>query len=281
MLAAAQSLLEPLAHLLVTHGLPFAIIEELLKRAYVDAARKTPSTTAASRMVSRFSTVTGLNRREVTRLLSVADQALPRRRSPATEVFTRWMAEPSLKNSRGQPIALPRQGPPPSFEELARSVTQDVHPRSLLDELCRLGLARVDGETVHLERESFVPKSDENRMLGFLASNVGDHLRATVANVLADTPQHLEQAVFADELSQESIDEFARSMRAQWQQLLSASVPSLHRLIGADRAAARPQDRRVRVGMYMFSEATGTPVAAITEKLPNASRRPRKSKKVA
>jgi hypothetical protein len=174
-------------------------------------------------------------------------------------VFTKWLADPSLTTRKGELMALPRQGPAPSFEALAQSVTRDVHPRSLLDELCRLGLARIDGDMVHVARDSFVPRGDTDRMLGFLGSNVGDHLRAAVANVLADTPPHLEQAVFADELSTESLEAFRQLMRTQWKALLEATVPALQHLIDADRAAGRPQVQRVRVGLYTYSEAMAAP----------------------
>ena len=149
---------------------------------------------------------------------------------------------------------MPRTGPAPSFEALAQSVTRDVHPRSLLDELCRLGLARVEGEIVHLVRDSFVPSDDGARMLGFLGTNVGDHLRATVANVLARDPPHLEQAIFADELSAASLAAFRQLMQAQWKALLAATVPALQALIDADRAAGRTADQRVRVGLYTFHD---------------------------
>jgi hypothetical protein len=43
------------------------------------------------------------------------------------------------------------------------------------------------------------------RLLGFLGDNVGDHLRAAVANVLGDTGLHFEQAVFADGLTAQAI----------------------------------------------------------------------------
>ena len=254
---ALQTLMRPLAALSVARGMPFAAVEEMLKIAFVDAARTAHSNAAAHRMVSRISTVTGLNRREVSRLSQAGSSAAPTRptrRSPATQVFTRWVAEPSLKTSKGKPLPLPRQGPAPSFEELARSVNRDVHPRSLLEELCRLGLVRIDGDTVHIVRESFVPKGDTDRMLGFLGSNVGDHLRAAVANVLSDPPQHLEQAVFADELSQTSLDDFRQVVRTQWQSLLQATVPLLHRLIEADRTAKRTQDQRVRVAKTQLKE---------------------------
>ena len=268
---ALRTLMQPLATLSVARGMSFATVEEMLKNAFVDAARTTHSNAVQHRMVSRISTVTGLNRREVSRLLKTDSSTAPTRRSPATQVFTRWVSEPSLKDAKGKPLSLPRQGPAPSFDELARSVNRDVHPRSLLEELCRLGLVRMEGKTVHVERESFVPKEDIDRMLGFLGSNVGDHLRAAVANVLSDPPAHLEQAVFADELSQLSLDKLREVMRAQWQVLLQATVPLLHQLIAADRAAKRNQDQRVRVGMYMFAEPMTAPTGNPDAKTPPRS----------
>jgi len=120
---------------------------------------------------------------------------------------------------------------------------------------------RADGEEVHLLQDRFAPKDDSARMLGFLGNNVGDHLQAAVANVLAEgTPPHLEQAVFADGLSDESVDEFRALMRTQWQTLLSAAAPALQKLLDGDRAAQRRGGRRVRVGLYTFDETMVEPV---------------------
>jgi Family of unknown function (DUF6502) len=253
---AMRQLMEPLATLAIARGVPFATLEDMLKTAFVDAASQAHPHLPEHRKVSRISTVTGLTRREVTRLTQPRADAPPTvRRSPATRVFTQWLADPSLKTPQGEAMALPRQGPAPSFEALAHSVTRDVHPRSLLDELCRLGLAQIEGDLVHVVQDSFVPRGDGDRMLGFLGHNVGDHLRAAVANVLSDPPTHLEQAVFADELSSESVDVFRQLMRAHWKTLLDAAVPALNRLIDDDRTAGRRQDQRVRVGLYTYDES--------------------------
>ena len=269
--SALASLLEPIAALAVARGLPFGSIEDLLKAAFVEAARQAQPEAAGQRIVSRVSTTTGLTRREVTRLLGAEGSRPPPRPSPATQVFTRWRADPALRNRRGQPIALARQGAAPSFEALARSVTQDVHPRSLLDELCRLGLVVVEDDTVTLIRESVVGAGDSDRAYGFLGGNVGDHLRAAVANVLADVPPHVEQAVFADELSAESMAAFRDIAKAQWQALLAATVPALQALVDADAAAARVRDRRVRIGLYTWNDVmAGTPAPA-TDRAPRSS----------
>jgi hypothetical protein len=249
-----RELMAPIAALAITQGLPFGTIEDLLKIAFVDAARAAHPGLPAHRLVSRISTATGISRREVSRISQAADDSPPAHRSPATRIFTKWLADPALHTRGGALRALPRVGPAPSFEALAQSITRDVHPRSLLDELCRLGLARVEGDLVHVVRDRFVPSDDRARMLGFLGTNVGDHLRAAVANVLSSQPTHLEQAIFADELSSASIEAFRDLMRTQWQSLLAASVPTLQHMIDADRAAGRAQDQRVRVGLYTYNE---------------------------
>ena len=252
---AVRELMAPVAALAIAQGLPFATIEDLLKTAFVDAARAAHPNLPSHRLVSRVSTATGINRREVSRITQAEGAPPAVRRSPATRVFTKWIADPALRTRGGALRALPRSGPAPSFESLAQSVTRDVHPRSLLDELCRLGLARIDGDMVHVERDSFVPSDDSVRMLGFMGTNVGDHLRAAVANVLSPQPPHLEQAIFADELSPASVEAFRQLMREQWKTLLASAVPALQRLIDADEAADRTRDQRVRVGLYTYDEA--------------------------
>ena len=271
---AMRQLMEPLAALALGRGVPFVALEDQLKTAFVAAARAAHASLPAHRLVSRISTATGINRREVTRLTQTRSAAPAVHHSPATRIFTKWLADPALKTRKGDVKAIPRQGPPPSFEALAQSVTRDVHPRSLLDELCRLGLARVDGDMVHVVSDSFVPRTDSARMLGFLGSNVGDHLRAAVTNILSDPPAHLEQAVFADGLSQGSLEVFQQLMRAQWKTLLEATVPALQRLIDADRAAGHRADHRVRVGLYTYHEAMAMPPEVVAKEALVPKRKP-------
>ena len=251
MLNALRSLIGPLAKLAVSRGLGHAVIDEMLRQAFVDAARDVHEGLDVARGVSKISATTGLHRREVRRLLDSRESPpLPAmHRWPAGEVFTRWLAAPEYRES-----ALPRSGPAPSFESLARSVTQDIHPRSLLDELCRLGLARVDAEadTVTAMQDALVPKQDSVRVLGFLGDNVGDHLRAAAENALGDGTQHFEQAVYADELSTESLEALKPVIASHWQTLFQQLVPVLEARIADDKAAGRLRDQRVRIGLYAY-----------------------------
>jgi hypothetical protein len=260
LLRACQAVLAPLARLAVGRGLTFAVLAEVLKQGFVHAARAAHPGVAAHRAVSRISTATGLNRREVTRLMQRADGELQVSPSPATQAFTRWLSDPAFRGADGAPVALRVQGPAPSFESLANSITRDVHPRTLLEELSRLGLARADTEgRVHLLHSAFVPRADRERMLAFLGANVGDHLSAAVSNVLADGSRHFEQALFADELSAESLARAKALVSEQWQGLLHTLAPELQALIDADKAAGRPAAHRLRIGLFAFTDAMNPP----------------------
>lgn len=271
-LAKAMSrLLFPLARLCLANGVSFAVVEEHLKQAFVQEADMLNSEVPAHGKISRISTATGLTRREVTRLINVDAPARTSKPSVATELFARWKSDAAYQDHDGNPAVLKRLGPSPSFEALAQSITRDVHPRSILDELVRLGLVCFDEEqgSVFLTVGDFVPHRDAGQMLDFLGSNVGDHLNAAVANVLHGGNQHLEQAVFADELSSESLDALRPLFATQWSALRNAVVPVITELIESDRLAGRAQDRRIRIGLYSFDEHVGeTRAANNTEKLP-------------
>jgi hypothetical protein len=271
LLRTAEEVLLPLARLCVARGLHFAKAEEMFKRAYVRAARERRQAAGdgAARDVSQVATATGLSRRDVARIgAELAPRSLLRM-TPATQLLTRWLADRALRHRNGHVRKLPRQGPAPSFESMAQSVTKHVHPRSLLDEMLRLGMVRLadEGESVVPLPVRVVPEADEARLLGFLAANVGDHLAAAVANVLHRDRRHLEQAIFSNTVSGASAAAAQALVSAQWTHLLAALVPALEGLIEEDSAAGRVPDHRLRVGLYAYHEPLPAAPAATLEPL--------------
>lgn len=260
LLDAVQAVLVPLADLAVAKGLAFALVEESLKQAFVRSAQEAQLAQGlpAHRLVSRITAATGINRREVTRLTQ-SDLGAPKPAgvSLVSQLFTRWVSDRKLR-SKGKPRVLPRQGAAPSFDALARSVTQDVHPRTLLDELCRLGLATwdTDNDVVSLIQDGFTPRGDWQRMVAFLGDNVGDHLHAAVTNVLHDEPAHFEQAVFAEGLSGQSVELLRSLARRHWQALVTEAVPLLEQRIEVDAQGDEGANQRVRLGLFTFHRET-------------------------
>lgn len=252
---AVEQIFSPLARLCLSNGMQFAETEELLKRSFIQAAQESRPGEPEHGAVSRISAATGLNRREVTRLVRARAACRKPKISLPSEVIARWTALPEYRNENGTPRALQRQGEAPSFETLARSVTRDVHPRSILEELLRLGIVALDQATdqVSLCCSDYVPGQEQCELLTFLGDNIGDHLESAVANIVQCDIQHHDQAIFADELSVESVNKIAPLIIKHWQNLRDELVPALTACIEADRQAGRPQDQRVRIGLYSFS----------------------------
>lgn len=257
---ALNSVLLPLAKLAVARGVHFSVLEERLKVAFVQAAREASPGGLPHRQVSRISTTTGINRREVTRLVS-EDVVLPRQKpSLALRAFYRWSSEAAFQGADGQPLALSRQGKAPSFEALAAMVTRDVHPRSLLEDMQRLKLANWDTitDTVTCASDAFIPSDDEARMLGFLGANVGDHLRAAVENVQGGDPRHFEKSIRVDGLTDEAVQAVRTLVDAQLKKVVLSLVPQLQRHADASEAAEPEAQGEVRVGLYVYSRSVDT-----------------------
>ena len=276
---ALRHLLEPLAQLALAQGVTHGTLDELMKLALVQAADAANSALPPHRRVSRITTATGIHRREVSRLVALLrdglDQLPAPARSHASELFAHWRSNPAYKTPDGRPATLPRQGPAPSFESLAQSITRDVHPRSLLDELVRLGLAELDDaqDTVRLVRDGFVPQGDQARMLQVLGRNVGAHLQGAVDNVLHGGNRHFGEA---------SMVEFRQLVSAQWQSTLQALVPALEALVARDEAQAADAGavpvplHTLRLGLYSHSraQASGAAPPPASTDTPNPHPRP-------
>ncbi len=251
-----ERLLRPLVRICLAVGVTIPSVEEAVKRAFVHEADALEPDAPVYGTISRISTATGLQRREVTRLTTTEKSAQSAKPALTSKLFTRWVSNPALRDDSGMPLPLKRQGLAPSFEALAQSVTRDIHPRRMLDELLRLGVVELDEDTdrVRLITNNYIPSSDSSQIYALMGDNVGDHLSAAVDNVLNDNHRHLELAVFADELSVESVNALRPLVTAHWKALRDDMVRQIEALIEADRLAGRPQDQRVRIGMYTYAD---------------------------
>jgi hypothetical protein len=210
---------------------------------------------------SSISTLTGIHRKDV-RAWRSADRPRPQPRTlgAAMNVFTRWSTDPDYCDGKGRPRVLERKGSADSFEALAASVCNDVHPRTVLQELLRLGVAElvaVEAEgaddRIRLCADGFVPRDGAPEMLQLLSDNVGDHLASAVQNVLGAAPPMLEQAIYASDLRPESVAQLHALARELWHAAFRQVVREATVL--RDRDQGQPgADQRIRVGMYFFHE---------------------------
>jgi len=254
-LRTALVLVTPVVRWLLRRGVQYGALATALKRVFVKVAAEELERTGRRTTDSAVSVLSGVHRKDV-RAFYQLGRALQRDKSlsPASLVFTRWATDAQWRDpASGQPLRLPRLGPAPSFEALAREVSTDVHPRTLLDELLRLDLVRLVDDEVQLAADSFVPSADEASMAELFAANGADHLSAAVHNLTTPGPKLLEQSVFATGLSRASAEELGVLARRLWAEAFARMAEEASRRHQADQPAFPAH--RMRFGIYYYTEA--------------------------
>jgi len=254
-LPEALSIAQPLVAWLLRSGVGYGEFAAALKPLFLAQAQQELERGGQKLTDSALSLLSGLHRKDVRALRAQAQAdwqaALSQRNewgkpSLANQVLTRWLAQD------GWPDALPLTGASPSFEALAQSVSRDVHPRSVLQELQRLGLVRESEGQVQLLREAFVPDADSQQARRLMAGSVADHLHAGMHNLSTQGQgRFLEQSVFADGLSPESVRQLNALANALWTQVLQQVVEVATAL--CERDAQHPEPQRFRLGMFSYT----------------------------
>lgn len=277
---AAQALaqvLQPLARLMIGHGVQLPSVVELLKKALIDEAVLAYGLGSKASSDSRIALLTGVHRKDVRRLRGA--QELPELTEPmvpvAAAVVARWISDPRYLNADQTPRALartPKRGQvgEADFTMLVAEVSRDVGARAVLDELVRLGVVglREDGY-VALKSGAYVPEQGLRESFEFLAANVRDHLATAVHNLAPDRtePAKLEQCAFVADLSPAQAADLHQRARQLWaialQQFLQTAT------VAEQRSQGEPGPRyRVRFGAYFLDvpqqtePAGGEPAAA-------------------
>lgn len=255
-LRAAAPVLAPLIRLLLHSGVDYPRLAAELKQWFLDEALAEIERAGQATTDSAISLLSGVHRKDV-RTWRVDGRLTPADRSVAVsaQVFAQWTAQPAYATRQGRPRTLPRIGPEPSFETLVRTVTLDVHPFTVLQELIRLGVVhvRVDGERELVEpaQPEFVAPAGSREALDLLAANLADHVMAAVSNVLGEPPR-LEQSVFAAGITAESAQRLEELSRRLWTRARAELVDEATRLYETDKDRSDARTR-VRFGSYFWS----------------------------
>lgn len=280
-LREVATLMAPLAAWLLRHGVAFPAFAEALKPVFVEAARGELGRASAEPTQSALSMLSGVHRKDVRALSEAPAEAAaahPRGVPLASQVYTRWLSAKRYRGRDGQPRALPRSGPGITFETLAREVSVDVHPRTVMDELLRLGLIEAEGDVLMPAAPSFTPSRQRDELTGLFAANAADHMAAAVHNLTTDAPRYLEQSVFADGLGADSVELLHEMAREAWQRAFEDMVKAARKRVARDDALPQDEQQRMRFGIYFYSEPqAAAPADAQAGATKRAARRGKKT----
>lgn len=256
---ALARVLGPLVRVSIAQGMRFSDVSDLLKEVYVDECEKHFRLENKRLTDSRVSVLTGLHRRDVKalrlRISEAADERDTWKPGMIPRVLAHWSGVPDYRQDGDGPRILPRLGDRPSFATLVAEVSQDVHHRTVLDELAQLGLVAVDAEadTVQMIRSAYLPSHDIDAMLGYLGANLGDHAETAAGNIRAypNPGPYFERALHYDNLCGDSVDKIEAVARRRQMELLNALNEISLQYQTRDRART-DKKYRFRFGAYIF-----------------------------
>jgi len=247
---------------MLSRGVTFPYLAELLKTIFVEVADKEFRIGMKPSTDSRINLMTGVHRKDVSRLRQVLDaseDAVPSVVSLGAQLVAVWLGSSRYLDESGHPLALPRfssEGGERSFEGLVASVNSDIRSRVVLDEWLRLGVVRFDDERrVCLNAEAFVPAEGFDEKAFYFGHNLRDHAAAAAHNLLGGQPAFLERSVHYDALSPDSVRMLASQAEELGMQALLAVNKSA---LTAEQNDAGDLSARQRMtfGLYFYSEAS-------------------------
>lgn len=264
-LAAVLHAVKPLVRMLLRHGVAYPAFSAALKHVFLQSASDELRRTGRKETGSAISLLSGVHRRDVRNLSQVRRTAAAQEGAPmnmAAQVVARWISELEYLDEHGTPRALQRAGPDPGFDALVASISRDVRPRAVLDELVRLGIALEEGGTIRLVTPGFVPHQGFEEMIALLQDNLHDHAAAAVRN-LDDGAGFLEQALFSDQLTAESVLQLHAAAARVWRDALKGLMRQARQRFDHDQAHASPEQRvhRIRFGAYFHATDEDDPPA--------------------
>jgi hypothetical protein len=225
-LDAMRDILVPLTRMLIAKGVAYPVLDDLLQRAYVEAAERWFVEDDGRATASRLYMLTGIHRKKIAPLRDAGpppESAL--RRNLTAEVLEKLMGNPALLDRRGWPkplAATRRVGGDESFDAVVEAVSKDIRPRALLDEWLRVGLARLDDSGyVHIAggfiRSRFVPGEEVEALRQVLRPAV----EAVVNRVLHTGARCGASGVHVGGLSAEAVTELSAEFQRRQRELLA------------------------------------------------------------
>ncbi len=257
-LSACRWLLRPVIRMMLKHGVMHREFVELSKTVYVEVARKEYGIRGRPTNVARTALLTGLDRKEVTRIKQGLEGEDPTadfvtRQDRISRVLTGWHQDPAYTDDSRQPLALLEKGPAPSFSDLVKRYGGDVPAITILRELKRVDGVRTtaDGRIEALRRNYRPTTADPDAInrAGSVLADIGE----TVTHNLYHEPDELtrfERRASNRSIPQAAVPKYREFVYAEGQALLERVDGWLaeHEVSVGD--TNRGKTTRLGLGMY-------------------------------
>jgi hypothetical protein len=249
--------------MLIACGIGYAEFSSIAKTAFVQVASEDYGIRGRPTNASRIAAMTGLSRKEVSRIRTDAPSTYwspDMQATPVNTLLHHWHFDPDFSEMPGKPKALPLEGDI-SFATLAKRYAGDIPTGAMKTELCRAGVVREAGEKLTVVKRYSFPSSfneDYVRKLAYSLRNLASTAAhnavvrgAGGARIRADQGR-FERFARSDRLPPDSLREFEHWVVSEGAQFLERAAYWLgtHEIPHVAWPSTPQTD--VGVGVYFF-----------------------------
>jgi hypothetical protein len=264
-LEALRHLLAPIVRVLLRNGVTWNEFEQIGKELFVEVARSDYGVHGRPTNTARVALLTGLSRREVTRVKAVL-VGEKQRAAPAptriSEILAGWHLDTDFRDADGTPRVLPVEGER-SITTLFKRYAGDMPHGAVLGELEELRLVEHVAGGFRVTARDYIRGTDDPDLIRQGGIALHDHAATVAHNVDAarSAPARFERMATTQSLPRRHVRAFAAFLAAEGQAFLERVDTWLTEHASTANALS-PSERRVRAGVGVY---------AIQEQEPGAS----------
>lgn len=255
-LNACYTFLVPVAKFLLRSGISFREFEELGRLAFIDVASEDFGVRGRSTNISRISAMTGIPRKEVTRIKGSEEDYSDDPRiglSLLGDVMHLWATNPDYCDLHGLPKPLPMDQGAISFESLVAQCSADVPCGAVRAELVRCHAIEVDKSgDLRLARRHIVSDNFDEK----LVSGISISLRSLAETIAFNSeptrigPGRIERFVRSQPISLEACEE----LRTQIRTTIALHAEQFDDSFASQESPGDEPRRVIGVGMYYWED---------------------------
>jgi hypothetical protein len=268
LLSALEAILRPIVKLLLQSGISYSEFASVAKSVFVQVATDEYTKRGRPANFSQVSAMTGISRKEVSRMRKGTSKQrwTPNMEaSPVNTILHEWHFDPDFSDGSGTAKAIPFEGQF-SFSTLVSRYAGDIPPGAMRSTLQKAGVLASDPSgLLSVSQKFFYSRQvDEDfiRGLGFSMSSLGStlvhnamvHQRADIPNERKRELGRLERVAFSEHLSEKQIDVF----KGWVNEAAARFINEAQQLIGGSEAHdsdwGTTQPRAIGVSVYYFEE---------------------------
>jgi len=253
-------LLSPLVRILLRSGVTWKETAEVCKTTFVEVATDDYGLHGRPTNISRVAIMTGLGRRDVSRLRKLlVDEQPPDLQSmnSATRLLTGWHLDPAYVAASGQPRDLDFEGDEPSFSALARKHAADTAPITMLRELVRVGaVEELDQGRMRVLKRYYMPLAmDDGAVLraGSVLQDIGNTVDYNLVRKAGD-PTRFEGRATSARVRHADALKFRAFIENAGQEFLEHVDQWLLRHEAADEESGKYKTVRLGIGIYQIQD---------------------------